>query len=76
MKLELKHLAPYLPYGLNCELDTNVHSILIGLEKSFSNDSFVGRFDEFGEHNLWQFKPILRPLSDLTKEIEVNGERL
>ena len=58
-KLELKHLAPYLPYGLN-----GIHG-----------DKRI----DFNSANIWVFtlnaKPIFRPLSDLTKEIEHNGEK-
>lgn len=81
MKLELKHLAPYLPYGLEaiynegneentvvsitgcCLLFGKLH---VQLEFKGGSDN-IGMFDE-------DFKPILRPLSDLTKEIEHNGE--
>lgn len=71
MKLELKHLAGYLPYELEC---TTIHSRykdnykLIGLD--FSGCTFKD-FELF----YFRIKPILRPLSDLTKEIEVNGEK-
>ena len=64
MKLELKHLAPYLPYEL----------------KACATD--VDYIDKVTAHNVTHIvyeqdkvKPILRPLSDLTKEIEHNGER-
>lgn len=76
MKLELKHLAPYLPYGLKavddfkkertidweCQSYTNS---IVGLNHVIHSQSVQVRF----------FKPILMPLSDLTKEIEVNGEK-
>ena len=59
-KLELKHLAPYLPYGLKMSeqkydlvLNVNNHpNHCVDLEYSIKE----------------QVKPILRPLSDLTKE--------
>jgi len=60
MKLELKHLAPYLPY-----------KVLVG----------DGRTPfELTEHNFTNVFPYvtkiyLRPLSDLVKEVEHNGER-
>ena len=74
-KLELKHLAPYLPYGLK-----------MILEKSGDIRELNGLFIDLGElrfhfnvinrgQRLWNYKPILRPLSDLTKEIEVDGEK-
>ena len=60
MKLELKHLAPYLPYGLDMLYES------IFEEKPFNS------IDKLETHNIGMclvggFKPILRPLSDLTK---------
>ena len=75
MKLELKHLAGYLPYGLKVFREN----------KSVPSDAFVikGATKEnvfLSENGLVvvdidRIKPILRPLSGLTKEIEVNGEK-
>ena len=78
MKLELRHIAPYLPYGLKV-LRPDGRTILpvTGLETS--GDTFILQFKE--GTGRWSYggpektKPILRPLSDLTKEIEHNGER-
>ena len=63
MKLELKHLAGYLPYGLKYK----------DIPKGFDGirELDIKTFDWCLENG----KPILRPLSDLTKEIEVNGEK-
>ena len=65
MKLELKHLAPYLPYGLKVILKSTDNNTIprifsITLLYSYSND-------------INDIKPILRPLTDLTEEIEVKG---
>ena len=65
-KLELKHLAPYLPYGLKIKL----HNGNITTFQSISVSGFTN-----GISWMKECKPILRPLSDLTKEIEYNGER-
>jgi hypothetical protein len=68
--LELKHLAPYLPYRLkgNYEVSEVVPSAKFELRnKELRNDNI----DFF----LSYAKPILRPLSDLTKEIEVNEKK-
>ncbi len=67
MKLELKHLAPYLPYRLKVSLIHTLH----GHTGIGSVEHVVQAVNE-GKS---QFKPILRPLSDLTKEIEHNGEK-
>jgi len=75
MNLELKHIAPYLPYGLKgAEYENGELFVLaqIDLTKKYpiiweSNSRLnICRTD---------CKPILRPLSDLTKEIEVDGEK-
>lgn len=63
MKLELKHLAGYLPYKLQIE----------DYEPKFMIFDLTGANIEYVIH--YKTKPILRPLSDLTKEIEVNGEK-
>jgi hypothetical protein len=64
MKLELKHLSGYLPYELQIfNKDVNGSYILS-----------IGTIEQVIElSNI--FKPVLRPLSELTKEIEVNGEK-
>lgn len=70
MKLELKHLAPYLPYGLMCKWNQSIPYKLKGLQKgndSVNNELWVwldGRHYMTGY--LYECKPILRPLSDLT----------
>jgi hypothetical protein len=72
MKLELKHLAGYLPYNLK-GLIKNTSDTFVELSTYISNKEFKWTIDMFlGDSNV---KPILRPLSDLTKEIEVNGEK-
>lgn len=57
-KLELKHLAGYLPYDLRYK---------------FANQTYI--FRNVIDFDYEYSKPILHPLSDLTKEIEVNGEK-
>jgi len=84
-KLELKHLAPYLPYGLKgitqnrltimCGIKTNVQLPIIW-EEIESKSKFKGQAAPYhNEHYTSKggFKPILRPLSDLAKEVELNG---
>jgi hypothetical protein len=67
MKLELKHLAPYLPYGLKCKSTT----ILFGEEDNGIYEmgliSMRGVLKGTG-------KPILRPLSDLISLINIDFE--
>lgn len=68
MKLELKHLAPYLPYELKIAR-LSIDSKFKRIEYSFRATNLIEvlRYDNL--------KPILRPLSDLTKEIEVNEDK-
>lgn len=84
MKLELKHLTPYLPYELKVQGSeqiqeegkepwdlTTIHKIktMTGIisEMAVFDNSLCGNL-------IQDVKPILRPLSDLTKEITINGE--
>lgn len=74
MKLELKHLSVYLPYKLQFYQEWS-YKRGIDVELTMLN---VDRFADFTSlEGIWlidDLKPILLPLSDLTKEIEVNGE--
>jgi len=70
-KLELKHLAPYLPYGLK-GMSKNETVFLLSTYQNmgcFIENRTIDTFLNDG------YKPILRPLSDLTKEIKHNGEK-
>ena len=70
MKLELKHLAPYLPYGLNCMIPIQGLVTMVGIQpKKASTHKYV-LFTDYSTKKLTEIKPVLRPLSDLTKEIE------
>lgn len=64
MKLEFKKIVHHLPYGLSYM--NPVHNTVGYFDNSCFDD---------GWELIYDVKPILRPLSDLTKEIEVNGER-
>jgi len=69
-ELELKNLAPYLPYGLKgicTEEFTGIETVYgISYYKDSSDIYLITSFDDL---DIEYFKPILRPLSDLTKEI-------
>ena len=78
MKLELKHLAPYLPYGLKVLIND-------GVNKYVDYITSIGLIDEvvcFNNTQDWYYgqaedevnvKPILHPLSNLTKKIIIDG---
>lgn len=79
-KLTLEHLSPYLPYGLRMQ----TYSSKIGYLSQISYNNGFGvqsykvdstNFQINGVSFTAGAKPILRPLSDLTKEIEHNGKK-
>lgn len=63
MKLEIKHLAPYLPYGLECSIHSELfpNPILTGINGIFAYLNYHGANLSF---EIEKIKPILRPLSD------------
>tara|TARA_R110000824_G_scaffold34903_1_gene110115 strand:+ start:2193 stop:2585 length:393 start_codon:yes stop_codon:yes gene_type:complete len=63
MKLELKHLAPYLPYGLKTKYQLSGVIGLITPQKDEVRDKELTK--ESITFVLKYCKPILRPLSDL-----------
>lgn len=65
-ELELKHLAPYLPYDIKImDIYTGkIGSIKDILDIDGYNTIKIKQSYEDAEH-IWMFKPILRPLSDL-----------
>jgi len=78
-RLTIKELAPYLPYGLKVAFIVRYEirriatlSSLYDIENYYDIKLSIGHSDS--EH-IWMFKPLLRPLSQLTEEIEHNGEK-
>ena|SRR5690554_3589173 len=67
-KLTLREIAPYLPYGLEViYTHTGERGNIKNLyDIEYYDDIKIGINWMDGEH-IWMFKPILRPLSDLTK---------
>lgn len=71
MELELKHLSPYLPYGLNIKLNDKLYELIyvdygsgyweeLGLlDKDSGNKEYTSTIN---------IKPILRPVSHITKD--------
>lgn len=66
--LELKDICGYLPYGLMQKHYNDVCSFTIATQSCMGKDVFHEMPIRFG-------KPILRPMSDLTKEITHRGEK-
>ena len=82
MKLEIKHLAPYLTTQLLIQCPRNyvfIGTVILGtpiLElKAVNNEGYLQLHSIAGFYPIKDFKPILRPLSDLTKEIDYNGDK-
>ncbi|MDV3882961.1 hypothetical protein CMU04_06470 [Elizabethkingia anophelis] len=82
-KLELKDIAPYIGYELNfyCEDTESGEYEILGVSKIdlsmelFEIGSCDYTWDNIGNDSKGVIcKPILRPMSDLTKEITHNGE--
>lgn len=79
MELTIEHLAAYLPYGLKGKMNIfGDNQTEVGIEGL----SVIGEVELSGIRttvneffDISEIKPILRTLSDLTKEIEVNGEK-
>jgi len=79
--LTIKELAPYLPYRLKGK--TNQYDsidLLLGIYGTMGHSlTLCHRISNHNtcdyDCNVNEFKPILRPLSDLIKEIEVNGKK-
>ena len=73
MKLELKHLAPYLPYGLKIE-----HPTFQSGKRKISELTSIKSNSVETEHRVYcqiaNCKPILRPLSDIDKELSFDGK--
>jgi len=73
--LELKHIAPYLPYGLNVtfEGDDLTHEV-VGLSIASKGVELISQFGDYGRADIEDCKLILRSLSDLDKNITHKGK--
>jgi len=69
MKLELKHLAPYLPYRLKMRCIEDKTNHILTIAHQTYDLSTVGLYPILKGDFYKKFKPILRPLSDLTKDL-------
>ena len=73
MKLELKHIAPYLPYDLQMVYIVrgeiigagNLNRVSINRDENHPIRYDINYNDAVHE---WMFKPILKPISSMTKE--------
>lgn len=74
-KLELKHLSCYLPYGLTAYGSSGIWTILAVSQKKITMKNGLHTITVGIDSFSVDYDLCLRPLSDLTKEIEVNGEK-
>lgn len=74
MKLELKHLAPYLPYNLQCKWNKSKPFTLVGLQngnESVNNELWTWKDgSKYLTVYLYECKPILRPMEDIKYYVE------
>src|SRR5690625_1488304 len=75
--LEIKHIAPYLPYGLKVtfEGDDLIHEV-VGINHWMNGVDLLSPYRDYGRADIKDCRLILRPICDLTKEIEHNGVRI
>lgn len=73
MELKLEHIAPYLPYGLKIKYRNGNPERLTGTVTGIEGNLVITGYHIVPMNGT--FKPLLRPMSDITKEIEHNGER-
>lgn len=73
-KITLGHLAPYLPYGLKVYVygQTRFEDYTCKIERLDHGGQVYFSHEWNNIDNSEYFKPILRPLSDLTKEVTHN----
>ncbi len=81
MELQFKHIAPYLPYDLKAYIEDKQNKIIDNFSVFVFDYKCVGfkRYAcnfHFDKLDHFQVKPILRPLSDLYKEIEHKEEKI
>lgn len=74
-KLELEHLVPYFPYKVKGIRQDGGKEIYTLSSIYYKDSAVVWKPDNFGDSTMIPMCLILRPLSDLTKEIEVNGKK-
>ncbi len=72
MKLELKHLAPYLPYGLLVLDELKQTQKIIGLK---NETYFIENGSLYAYADIQNCNPILKPISDLDKLIRNEFEK-
>lgn len=68
MKLEIKHIAPYLEHGLRCKIVNGDKELIGTLNGLYADGSCVFADIVESEHGFESIKPLLKPLSELSDE--------
>jgi hypothetical protein len=76
MKLEAKHLVPYLPYGLKCQVTDLKKKTIAELHSVYANGSCTFCNTVESQKGFSNIKPILRPMSSLKFAFEHNDENI
>lgn len=74
MELQLKDIEPYLPYKLKFTGDIGFETTLCMIDFNKNQMKLCDKTGNAETASLLKNKPLLRPWSDLIKEIEHNGE--
>ena len=81
MNWKFKNIANYLPYNLQVVIYSDSEpkiTTMVGLIKNPDEMILLNDEEDFylkAEYNTFSFKAILRPFSDLFKEIEFEGKK-
>ena len=68
MKLELKHIAPYLPYGLTVKNENGYNCKISNIIVEYSDLVCINEYGEDDTLHISDIKPILRPLTSIKWE--------
>lgn len=72
----LQIYSAYLPYGVKVMFEgEELEHSLVGLDTTSTPLKLISSYGDYGQASFEFSKLVLRPLSDLTKEIEHNGEK-
>lgn len=67
MKLKIKHISPYLPYGLKCQTTDKGKIVISELNAAYSDNSYTFMNIVESEKGFNDIKPLLKPMSSLNR---------
>lgn len=74
IELTIKHIAPYIPYGLKVIYHDKEVGLLNGLSDINDYDTIKLAIDYKDLEHIWMFKPILRPMSDFEIDLSIRKD--